>query len=272
MLNQLLSPLPLVLMFLCSSRVLSQPPAQSPVALSPAQPPAAHTTSPKSGPTDITKILEKATHFNTFIRLLKSTQMDNLINDKLNDSSHGITVFAPDDNAFGNLRAGMLNSYNDNQKVQLLRFHMISSFLANPSGFQTASNPVSTEAGSSAYYPLNVTTTGNMVNITTGVVNASVIGTLYSDNQLAVYQVDQVLLPLYFFQSHSPAPARQRLPRKVLQPPYLLQLPCPPQPLVLLILILLRFNHQAQCSGQYPLQGFLRQHCSGLFELRHGQC
>ncbi|XAR69076.1 hypothetical protein NMG60_11000535 [Bertholletia excelsa] len=201
--KQLLVPLSLLLIFLSSTIGLAQSPAQAPVVPPPSLPPAAQ----KSGPTNIIAILEKARHFATFIRVLKSTQIDNLINDRLNDSSQSLTIFAPNDNAFGSLRAGTLNSFDNNQKVQLMKFHMVSSFLSMPAGFQTASNPINTEAGSSVEYPLNVTTAGNMVNITTGVVNTSVIGTIYSNNRLAVYEVDQVLLPLYFFQTHSPAPA-----------------------------------------------------------------
>ncbi|THF95173.1 hypothetical protein TEA_007083 [Camellia sinensis var. sinensis] len=60
-------------------------------------------------------------------------------------------------------------------------------------------------AGNTVQYPMNVTTAGNLVNIRTGIVNTTVTGTVYSDNQLAVYQVDRVLLPLSFFVSISPA-------------------------------------------------------------------
>ncbi|CAL5381296.1 unnamed protein product [Camellia sinensis] len=60
-------------------------------------------------------------------------------------------------------------------------------------------NSLSTQAGNTVQYPMNVTTAGNLVNIRTGIVNTTVTGTVYSDNQLAVYQVDRVLLPLSFF-------------------------------------------------------------------------
>ncbi|XAR69068.1 hypothetical protein NMG60_11000526 [Bertholletia excelsa] len=220
MLKQLLSPLPLLLILLSHhSAALAQSPTQAPAAQPPvAQPPVqpALSSPPQplvapgptaSGPPNITDILIKARHFDTFVRLLMSTQMDSFITKKLNDSSQSLTIFAPDDNAFANLKAGSLNSYNDQKKIQLIKFHMISSFLSVPSGFQTASNPMSTEAGSNIDYPLNVTTTGNIVNVTSGVVNTTIVATVYTDNQLAVYKVDRVLLPLFFFQSHSPAPA-----------------------------------------------------------------
>lgn len=38
-----------------------------------------------------------------------------------------------------------------------------------------------------------------MVNISTGLVNTTISGTVYADNQLAIYKVDWVLLPLGIF-------------------------------------------------------------------------
>lgn len=161
-----------------------------------------------AGPTNITAVLTKAGQFTTFIRLLETTQVGDQINTQLNNSNQGLTIFAPTDNAFSNLKPGMLNSLTDQQKVQLVQFHILPNFLSL-SQFQTASNPLRTQAGNSnnGEFPLNVTTSGNQVNITTGVVNTTVSNSIYSDGQLAVYQVDQVLLPLEFFQSPAPAPA-----------------------------------------------------------------
>ncbi|GMP85084.1 hypothetical protein CsSME_00038383 [Camellia sinensis var. sinensis] len=238
MLNHLL----LIITFLCFPTGFAQSPAlppQPPAATqSPAQPPQVPATqspppsalapqvplvqSPPAqlapgpappGPPNITAILEKAGHFSTYIRLLKATQIDNQIYKLLNDSSQSLRVFAPSDNAFGNLSTGTLNSFSDEQKVQLVKFHIIPSFLSVPA-FQTVSNPLSTQAGSTVQYPMNVTTAGNLVNISTGIVNTTVTGTVYSDNQLAVYQVDRVLLPLSFFVSISPAPAPSKPEKK----------------------------------------------------------
>lgn len=78
------------------------------------------------------------------------------------------------------------------------------------SQFQTVSNPLRTQAGNSnaGQFPLNVTTSGSQVNLTTGVVNAVVSNTIYTDGQLAVYQVDKVLLPVDLFGNiGAPAPA-----------------------------------------------------------------
>lgn len=76
------------------------------------------------------------------------------------------------------------------------------------SNFDTLSNPVRTQAGADPdRLALNVTGSGNQVNMTTGVVNVTVGGTVYTDSQLAVYQVDKVLLPRDFFEAKTPAPA-----------------------------------------------------------------
>ncbi|XP_022730665.1 fasciclin-like arabinogalactan protein 12 [Durio zibethinus] len=182
-----------ILFFLHCSRTLAQAPAQAPA------PP---------GPTNVTKILEKAGQFTIFIRLLKATQVANQLFGQLNNTNNGITIFAPSDNAFSSLKSGTLNSLTDEQKVELVQFHIIPTYLSS-SQFQTISNPLRTQAGDSGdgKFPLNVTTSGNTVNITTGLTNTSVSGTIYTDGQLAVYQVDQVLQPLQVFAPRPPAPA-----------------------------------------------------------------
>ncbi|KAK8473586.1 hypothetical protein PHAVU_001G176400 [Phaseolus vulgaris] len=166
-----------------------------------------------AGPTNITQVLEKAGQFTTFIKLLKATQTADRLNSQLNNSNQGLTVFAPTDNAFTSLKAGTLNSINSQDQMQLVQFHILPT-LYTISQFQTASNPLHTQAGNSddGEYPLNVTTSGNQVNVTTGVVDTTVSNTIFSDNQLAVYQVDKVLLPMALFGSTAPAAAPAEAP------------------------------------------------------------
>ncbi|KAL6011097.1 Fasciclin-like arabinogalactan protein 11 [Asimina triloba] len=159
-----------------------------------------------SGPANITAILEKAGQYTTLIRLFKTTALADQINSQLNNSNGGLTIFAPTDNAFQSLKAGTLNGLSDQQKVSLMQFHVLPSFISL-SQFQTISNPVRTQAGSGDAYPLNVATSGNQVNISTGIDDATVGNTVYTDGQLAVYQVDKVLLPLSIFGAKTPAPA-----------------------------------------------------------------
>ncbi|XVF07930.1 hypothetical protein REPUB_Repub06bG0181700 [Reevesia pubescens] len=165
---------------------------------------------PTLRPDNITSILEKGGQFTSFIRLLKATQVADQLNNQLStpNPNDGLTIFAPSDNAFSGLKPGILNSLSDQEKLQLVQFHILPTLMTT-SQFQTASNPLRTQAGDikSGKFPLNVTTaSGNQVNVTTGVVNATVANTVFSDRRLAVYQVDQVLLPLQIFGS-TPAPA-----------------------------------------------------------------
>ena len=161
-----------------------------------------------SSPDDIIRILRKAKSFNVLIRLLKTTQLINQINAQLiTIRSGGLTIFAPDDGSFSQLKAGFLNSLADNQKIELLQFHVLPTYVSS-SNFDSLSNPVRTLAGDNpGRLQLNVTAYGNNVNISTGVVNATVTGVVYSDKVLAVYHVDKVLLPLDFFRPKPPAPA-----------------------------------------------------------------
>ncbi|KAJ1402196.1 FAS1 domain [Sesbania bispinosa] len=165
---------------------------------------------PKAPSIDIVQILRKAKRFSVLIRLLKTTQLINQLNSQLVTSgSGGLTFFAPEDSAFSKLKAGFLNSLSDRQKVELLQFHTLSSFISI-SNFDTLTNPVQTQAGDDPKrLQLNVTTYGgSQVSMTTGAVNATVTGTVYTDNKLAIYQVDKVLLPLdIVLPSKAPAPA-----------------------------------------------------------------
>ncbi|CAL5200288.1 unnamed protein product [Lathyrus oleraceus] len=161
-----------------------------------------------STPDDITRILKKAKTFNILTRLLKTTEIMSSINSQLiTGKSGGLTILAPDDSAFSNLKAGFLNSLNENKKIELLQFHILPQFV-DSNNFDSLSNPVETVAGKDPLKrPLNFESLGNSVNISTGVVNATVTGVVYQDNKLAIYRLDKVLLPLDFFGTKAPASA-----------------------------------------------------------------
>jgi hypothetical protein len=88
----------------------------------------------------------------------------------------------------------------------LVQFHIIPRILTT-ANFQTVSNPITTLAGSGNRFALNVITTENTVNVTTRLTNTSVSAIVYTDSQLAIYQVDKVLLPLDIFAPKPLAPA-----------------------------------------------------------------
>lgn len=189
-----------------STITLAQAPTTSPLV--PSLPQSPSSDSSDSSSDDIIRILRKAKSFSVLIRLLKTTQLINQINSQLiTTKSGGLTIFAPADSAFSQLKAGFLNSLNDNQKIELLQFHVLPTYVSS-SNFDSLTNPVRTLAGDNpTRLQFNVTAYGNNVNISTGVVNTTITGVVYSDKQLAIYQVDKVLLPLDFFQPKPPAPA-----------------------------------------------------------------
>ncbi|KAJ1426170.1 FAS1 domain [Sesbania bispinosa] len=141
-----------------------QPPTSSPSPPSPPLPQISPPSPPLSQPSPPSPALASppatapAPGFNTVPLLVTS-------------GSGGLTLFAPEDSAFSKLKAGFLNSLSDRQKVELLQFHTLSSFISI-SNFDTLTNPVQTQAGDDAErLQLNVTTYGGS-------------------------QVDKVLLPL----------------------------------------------------------------------------
>lgn len=208
----------LLLLFLVHlDTTVSQSPTAAPT-ISPPAPVVPQTPAPApgpAGPTNITAILEKVGHFNTLIRLLKSTETADRINDQLNNSRGGLTIFAPTDSAFSNLKNKSLNTLSSQQQAELVQFHILPTYFSL-SQFETASDPLSTQAGGTNYgqFPLNVTATGNSVNLTTGFSNSSISSTVYTDGQLAVYEVDHVLLPQKFFITPPPVPAPAPAPPK----------------------------------------------------------
>ncbi|KAG6793274.1 hypothetical protein POTOM_002472 [Populus tomentosa] len=104
------------------------------------------------GPTNVIKILKKAGHFKTFIRLLKSTQLDSNLNSQLGNTNNGLTIFAPSDSAFSALKTGTVHSLTDQEKVELMQFHIVPMFISS-SQFDTVSSPLKTHAGSGARKP-----------------------------------------------------------------------------------------------------------------------
>ncbi|XP_020215074.1 fasciclin-like arabinogalactan protein 12 [Cajanus cajan] len=185
------------------------PPAEAPKQpLVPSLPQSPSDSAPDTAALDVVGILRKAKSFNILIRLMKTTQLINQLNAQLlTTKSGGITILAPDDSAFSELKAGFLNSLSDGQKLELLQFHVISDYVSS-SNFDTLTNPVRTLAGAKpGKVELNVISYGGSVNISTGEVNTTITGIIYTDKHLAIYKVGKVLLPMDFF-AVAKAPAK----------------------------------------------------------------
>ncbi|KAK2433966.1 hypothetical protein P8452_31202 [Trifolium repens] len=192
-------------------------PAAAPKPLVPSLPESPSDSTPDTtGAVDIVGVLRKAKSFNVLIRLMKTTQLINQLNSQLlTIKSGGLTLLAPDDSAFSQLKAGFLNSLSDGQKLELLQFHVISDYVSS-SNFDTLTNPVRTLAGAKpGKVELNVISYGGSVNISTGEVNTTINGIIYTDKHLAIYKVGKVLLPTEFF---SVAKAPEKAPSLAPEP------------------------------------------------------
>ncbi|XP_030462820.1 fasciclin-like arabinogalactan protein 9 [Syzygium oleosum] len=195
------SALPLILIACIFSLTLSPPRAL-------AQSPSAPAPSP-SGPANLTGILAKNGQYTYFIRLLTTTQAATQIENQLNTSTEGITVFAPTDNAFNNLKAGTINDLNNEQQVQLVLYHIAPKYYTLQS-LLSVSNPVRTQGN---FAGLNFTSEGNQVNVSTGMVQTQINNALYQQSPLAVYEVDKVLLPPELFEAPAPASSTPPAPK-----------------------------------------------------------
>jgi len=204
----------LVISLFCSNTLAALSPATSPIQSPPTQPissptkplvptfPPNDNTTPETPTTttDIVQILKQANSFNIFLRLMKTTQLINQLNSQLlTIKSGGLTILAPDDSAFSELKPGFLNTLSNEKKLELLQFHVISDFVSS-SNFDTLTNPVRTLAGNKpGKVELNVISYGGNVNISTGSVNTTINGIIYTDKHLAIYKVGKVLIPSEFF-------------------------------------------------------------------------
>ncbi|KAJ3692270.1 hypothetical protein LUZ60_012620 [Juncus effusus] len=155
------------------------------------------------GPLDFIGILEKGSQYTTFLRLLKSTQVGEQVVNQLENSSEGLTVMAPTDNAFSSLKPGTLNKFTNQQQSELVMYHILPKYYSFYT-FQLTSNPVPTQATSEeGTCTINITSSTNQANISTGIDDTSITNALYSDFPLAVYSVDKVLMPPDLFGPHS---------------------------------------------------------------------
>ncbi|KAL6620083.1 hypothetical protein ACP70R_035222 [Stipagrostis hirtigluma subsp. patula] len=168
--------------------------------------------SPSPPVPNLTSILEKGEQYTTLLRLLRSTGVADQLATQVRNSYDGLTVFAPNDNAFTKLPASALNGLGDQQQVELLLYHVVPRYYSLAT-FKTASNPLRTEAsGPGGMYSVNVTTsTGDdLVNLSTGVAAVPISSTMFAEFPLAVYSVDDVLRPEQLFGragEAAPAPA-----------------------------------------------------------------
>ncbi|KAA8515954.1 hypothetical protein F0562_019133 [Nyssa sinensis] len=159
---------------------------------------------PSASDANITALLEKA-GCKTFASLLVST---GVIKVYQTAADKGLTLFAPNDEAFKAPGVPDLSKLTNAEMVSLLQFHALTSY--TPFGtLKTTKDAINTLASNGAgKFDLTVTTAGDEVTLHSGVDSSRVAETVLDSTPLCIFTVDNVLLPPELFgKSPSPAPA-----------------------------------------------------------------
>ncbi|KAL3738714.1 hypothetical protein ACJRO7_020143 [Eucalyptus globulus] len=159
---------------------------------------------PSASDTNVTALLEKA-GCKTFAGLLVSSGVLKTYQSAL---EKGLTVFAPNDESFKAKGVPDVSKLSNAELVSLLLYHAVADY--TPIGsLKTSNGPISTLATNGAgKYDFTVKTAGDSVALDTGVDSSRVASTVLDSTPVAIFTVDNVLLPTELFgKSPSPAPA-----------------------------------------------------------------
>ncbi|XP_019056691.1 PREDICTED: fasciclin-like arabinogalactan protein 10 [Tarenaya hassleriana] len=159
---------------------------------------------PSAAGVNITGLLEKA-GCKTFANLLVTS---GVIKTYESTVDKGLTVFAPSDEAFKADGVPDLSKLTQAEVVSLLEYHALAEY--KPKGsLKTNKDSISTLATNGAgKFDLTTSTSGDEVVLHTGVGPSRVADTVLDATPVAIFTVDNVLLPTELFgKSPSPAPA-----------------------------------------------------------------
>lgn len=161
-------------------------------------------SAPSASDVNITAALEKA-GCKTFASLITTNGVKKTYESAL---EKGLTIFAPNDEAFKVPSVPDLSKLSNAEIVSLLLYHARAGY--TPLGtLKTTKDPLTTLATNGAgKYELKVTTAGDEVTLHTGVDSSRIADTVLDSTPLAIFTVGDVLLPSELFgKSPSPAPA-----------------------------------------------------------------
>ncbi|KAM3397673.1 fasciclin-like arabinogalactan protein 10 [Capsicum galapagoense] len=156
-----------------------------------------------SGDFNITGALEKA-GCKTFASLLVKSGVLKTYQTAIDK---GLTIFAPNDEAFKAVKGIDLGKLSSADVVSLLQYHAVPSY--TPIGtLKTKKDPISTLATNGASkYDLSASTEGDQVTLDTGVDSSRIASTVIDSTPFCIFTVDSILLPVELFgKAPSPAP------------------------------------------------------------------
>ncbi|WCJ28579.1 FASCICLIN-like arabinogalactan-protein 10 [Euphorbia peplus] len=157
-----------------------------------------------SADVNITALLVKA-GCKTFAGLLQSS---GVIKTFETAAEKGLTIFAPNDEAFKAKGVPDLSKLTNAELVSLLQYHASPGY--SPKGtLKTTKDPISTLATNGAgKYDMTVSSAGDDVTLHTGVGSSRVADVVLDSTPFVILTVDSVLLPQELFgKSPSPAPS-----------------------------------------------------------------
>ncbi|XP_020218495.1 fasciclin-like arabinogalactan protein 10, partial [Cajanus cajan] len=162
------------------------------------------TAPPPSADVNITALIEKA-GCKTFANLIAS---NGLVKTFQSTADKGLTIFAPNDEAFKAKGVPDLKKLTNAEVVSLLQYHAAAKYLPIGS-LKTTKGSVATLASNGAgKFDFTVSVAGDSVTLHTGVDSSRIADTVLDSTPLSIYSVDSVLLPSELFaKSPSPAPA-----------------------------------------------------------------
>lgn len=157
---------------------------------------------PSAASSNLTALLEKA-GCKTFASLIVSSGVLKIFQSAMDK---GLTLFAPNDEAFKAPDVPDLKSLSSAELVTLLQYHALPSY--NPkSSLKSAKGRIATMASSGAgKYDFSVVSHGDDVSLDTGVDTSRVASTVLDDTPVCILTVDNLLLPSELF-GGAPAPA-----------------------------------------------------------------
>jgi uncharacterized surface protein with fasciclin (FAS1) repeats len=191
---------PIILTLFISTPTLAQAPAPMFIPPSPAPAPAPHYV-------NLTELLSVAGPFETFLNYVVKTKVIETFQNQANNTDQGVTLFVPKDSAFTLLKETTFSNLTEDQLKSLLLYHGFPKYysLAEFKNL-SALNPVSTFAGGE--YTVNLTYDMGTIHVASMWSNPNITSSVYSTRPVAVYEVNQVLLPLQIFSTDPPlAPA-----------------------------------------------------------------
>ncbi|GFP82289.1 fasciclin-like arabinogalactan protein 8 [Phtheirospermum japonicum] len=152
---------------------------------------------------NVTALLEKA-GCKTFAALIVSSGVLKVYQSAMDK---GLTIFAPNDEAFKAAGAPDLSKLTNAEVVSILQYHALASYSPVGTLKQTKGKITTLATNGAGKYDLSVKTAGDSVSLDTGVDTSRIASTVLDSTPLCIFTVDSLLLPVELFgKAPSPAP------------------------------------------------------------------